>query len=107
MKEAIYKYELQPDVNGLAKVFVHKGSMALSVGVQDGKMMVWMRVDRDAEKEFRLFYVSPTGPDIPNAIPYKRGTINVARDGIFVGTIQNGPLVFHIFDLGIFDFGGA
>lgn len=70
-----------------------KGAQILSVGAQGNDIVIWARVDPEAEKVHRIVKILGTGwahcdaPDVSK----------------FIGTVQfveNGrPLVFHLFDI--------
>lgn len=66
------------------------GAHVLSVGVQSGDLVLWALVPKThAPTEKRHFFVLGTG----NRIPW--GDISACP---FLGTVQIGPLVWHVFD---------
>lgn len=83
--KTIWKFPLAAD--GLVRMPI--GAEILSVQVQDGQPVIWALVDSDAETETRMFRVVATGQHFAPR-PEDR----------YVGTMQLGQLVFHIFDGG-------
>jgi len=80
----IYKYPIRPNIKTYE---LPKNARILSVGVQNGEIMIWVLVDPDAERENRIIEIFPTGfVDIDNA------TRN------FIGTVFIGDFVFHVFE---------
>lgn len=95
--QRVWKYEL----NGLAGGHVTdlempEGADALSVGMQSTGCVLWALVDAadGVPKERRRFISVFTGHPVP--IPAE-----ALRASQFVGTVQLGPLVYHVFDVGL------
>jgi hypothetical protein len=80
----IYKY----DLGGLdhRKVLMPQGARVLSCGKQGNSIMVWAVVDSAAPTVIRRFFVTWTG--------------RLIEEGSFIGTILDGPYVWHVFDHG-------
>ncbi len=85
MKE-IWKYTLP--LTDYPVVSMQKGARVLSVGVQHGEVQVWALVDPEAPTELRRFMKIGTGQCMTETC--------VARIR-FIGTVQMGDLVWHIF----------
>ncbi len=79
----IYKYELKE-----GSVEMPIGAKILSIQDQNNRSYIWALVGIDAECEFRYFAIVCTGHDFPEA-----------DDFTYINTIQNGPFVWHIFEL--------
>jgi len=85
MSATIWKYQLlQTDYQ---VVFMPDGAAPLHVGLQDDHWMVWAMVDPNAHPEPRYIAVVGTGHPIPD------GT------GSYLGTIQQPPFVWHLFEM--------
>ena len=80
----IYKYELE-DGRGVEMPI---GAKVLTIQTQNGLPYIWALVDIDAECDFRYFTIVGTGHDFPNADDFN-----------YINTIQDGPFVWHIFEL--------
>ncbi len=66
------------------------GAKVLAVQEQGGRICVWAQVDEcltEQERESRKFSVIPTGRDLPHRMSL----------GSYHGTVQIGPLVWHVF----------
>lgn len=87
MSERIFKYEV-PDGNTVHLVPMPVNARIISVGDQDGRLVLWAIVDKDAAFVHRMVRVVFTGEPLP-----------VPEPGRFIGTVQfrNG-LVVHVFD---------
>lgn len=86
--ETIYKYTVEVD----DAVFVRmpRGAQVLCVQMQNGVPCIWTLVNTANEKVDRKFAWRGTGHDCESIVD---------DDGIYVGTIQEQGLVFHLFDL--------
>jgi hypothetical protein len=62
-----------------------KDATPLHVDVQRGAPCLWALVDTSAPNEERTFRLVGTGGDVP-------------RDTCYVGTFQQGPFVWHVFE---------
>jgi hypothetical protein len=83
----IWKFHLYPNSN--THRTVPKGFRPLSVGVQGTELCVWGVVDpKQRDTETRLFWAVGTGQDIDN---------NEFIKCDFIGTVQQGPFVWHVF----------
>jgi hypothetical protein len=87
MSRAIWKYELP--TRGAARVPIPVGATLLCVQEQNEKPTVWALVNPDAKRADWLFVVRLTGADIDD------GPV-----GDYVGTVQIGWYVAHVFSLG-------
>lgn len=85
----IFKYPLELNLEDTLILTLPWGAMPLSVGVQNGRIMLWALVDPDQTEMADLpFGVMPIGgPDLPEHFN--------AND--FMGTVQMGVFVFHVF----------
>jgi hypothetical protein len=85
----IHKYEVRIDDE--FAIDMPKGARLLSVQTQGGIPFLWALVDTDAKQTLRTFALRGTG--------HPAGGLDFEP---FVGTFQlnNGALVFHLFDLG-------
>ena len=98
MSKTIYKYELR-SLQDQQQISLPKGYTILSVGEQNGSIMVWAAVDPDVEMQLVNIRVVPTGGKLFDELALH----------IFLGTVQmkNG-LVWHIFkrnEYGDFNYG--
>ena len=84
--KTIWKYPIQEE----AIFEMPKGAEILSVQVQDGLPTLWALVDPDAPKERRGFLVVGTG--------WKLSHEWFSQARIFIGTVQLGGFVWHIFE---------
>jgi hypothetical protein len=82
----VFKYQL--DWSDRVIVSLPGGSaLPLSVGVQDGKLMLWALVSPDAPSYDRVFRICGTGHPIEE------------EDITFIGTVHHDyGLVFHVFE---------
>jgi len=82
---SIWKYPLEIDDEQW--IDIPRGAKFLSVGVQRGKVCLWVQVDSDAPKESQLIVMHGTGH------PMKSDSMQ------FIGTVMlyDGDLVFHVF----------
>lgn len=88
--DTIWKFPLLTDDDFTLEM--PAGSIPLSVGVQDGKTVVWAAVDSHAERtERHRFHLRGTGHPLRGAFFHR-----------FIGTFQLEALglVFHLFDGG-------
>lgn len=69
----IYKYPLL--MTGEQTVTFPKGSRIIHVGVQDGIICIWARVDPDAEPRKVSVYIYGTGDEVPDDIVEHAGTV--------------------------------
>ncbi len=80
----IYKYEFE-DGRGVEMPI---GAKILTIQNQNNRAYIWALVDTDVECDFRYFTIVGTGQDFPEA-----------DDFTYINTIQDGPFVWHIFEL--------
>lgn len=82
MSLTIWKYAIP--VESEAVVEMPEGAEILTVQLQDGQPAIWARVNG-------------AGKRVPRTFRW-RGTGHAANGvGAYVGTVQAGPLVFHLF----------
>ncbi len=74
------------DVIDLQKMAMPNASRIISVGLQEGRICLWFMCDPTKASEDRVIEIFGTGHPIESAIP---------RD--FLGTVQQGEFVWHIF----------
>ena len=92
----VHKFEIRPEYN----VFdLPRDAKPLCVQVQRGTPCMWVRLDTDAPKIRRHFYVVGTGHPMPEGAqvsPYAE----LPNRGRYVGTFQleSHGLVFHVFE---------
>jgi ACT domain-containing protein len=89
MSQAIYKYVLKQVL--FQTVSMPKHAKILTVQMQREDICIWALVDKEEERtEERRIKIVGTGHEIHTDI------------GTYIGTIQmdNGSLVWHVFDLG-------
>lgn len=80
----IWKFPL--DITDRQKVEMPKFATLLSVQLQNGVACLWVEVDSEQPKERRTFAIYGTGNPIPN------------NPGEYVGTFQQGPFVWHLYE---------
>lgn len=80
----IYKYALL--VEDYQELDLPLGARVLSVGVQAGEIVIWVLVDETAAPAKAGFWIRSTGHDATG--------MSFVR---FLGTVQHGPLVWHVF----------
>lgn len=76
----VYKYEISKEAMELPK-----GAQVLSFQDQRGTLCLWASVDPEAPIQTRQFHVVGTGH-------------NVDPKWTYVGTTQQGPFVWHLFE---------
>jgi hypothetical protein len=71
---------------GRNEIMMPKGFTVLTAQMKDGQIRIWALCDPDMEKKSVEIYVTGTG-------------INIDTDyySIYVGTVQDGPYVWHVF----------
>jgi len=81
----ILKYELKhAAANNEIQTFAIRE--ILSVGEQNGKLFIWIKVDNQSTPITDRIYVAFTGEELPSSI------------GKFIGTVQIKQLVLHVFE---------
>ncbi len=91
----IWKFEIS--VEDKPTVMIPKGAKILSVGIQEENyigyqpIMLWALVDPESEPCPRRFMIYGTGHEVNH---------DLIQHQDFIGTVQQGPLVWHIFDGG-------
>lgn len=85
--KSIWKFEFQ--VQDVVEIEMPQGARILSVGNQNKPyhICVWALVDPSAIKIKRTLYIFGTGQPVPQAI----------TGSSFVGTVFDGPYVWHVF----------
>lgn len=83
----IWKYPL--DEAGRQTLLMPRGARVLCVQVQADEMQLWALVDDRAPNEPRNFAVYGTGHDLPG------------KPGEYLGTVQLGAFVWHVFEIGV------
>lgn len=83
----IWKFVLE--IDNIVTISMPKDAKVLCVQTQREVPCIWAVVDPSAEVEQRKFYVRGTGHPLGKALPSK-----------YIGTfqIENGYLVFHVFE---------
>ncbi len=82
--EVIYKYELQ--VQGTQNVVMPIGHEILSIQEQQGRIMMWAKVDKTTKERPVKIHMFGTGFDLPEFYT-----------GDFLATVQVSDLVWHYF----------
>lgn len=83
--QAIWKFPIRKD---RSRVHMPKGAQLLAVQMQAGVPCLWAAVDLSAERVRRSIAVYGTGHTLMDEL------------GAYIGTVQDGSLVWHFFDLG-------
>lgn len=83
----IYKYPLKRA--GVQKVTMPHGARLLHVAMQNGQPTLWAHVDDGVVRVDRLIAVIGTGNPAPDP-----------DESEYVGSVFDGPFVWHIFDGG-------
>ena len=81
----IWKYEVP--IQSEVQIAMQHGAVPLFFGLQGDIPTLWAKVDPTVHKCKRKFRVVGTGHDIP--------------EGVYVGTVQVPPFVWHLFDSGL------
>lgn len=89
--KTIYKYQIVTANSMHQKIPMPEGAVILSVGEQGGGVFVWALVDTDSPPEGRSFSVFGTGQPLPSNFDLE------AMAQAHIGTVQQGPFVWHIF----------
>ncbi len=92
--ETIWKYDLGTPTPHLITHRMPDGAHPLSVGVQDGKIVLWARVAPGKNAKDRQFAVAWTGEPLPWA-ELKPPVVGYN----FLGTVTIEGLVCHVFEL--------
>ncbi|AKQ75828.1 hypothetical protein FDH82_gp38 [Roseobacter phage RDJL Phi 2] len=82
----IWKFPLRAERHQM--VVMPAGSVPLSIQMQNGAPTLWASVHPDAPKMQRDLSLIGTGHDLPSGVQS------------FIGTVQDGALVWHLFDGG-------
>ena len=83
MAKQIWKYSLENIIE------MPKGAEILTIDIQNGQMFnaqMWVKVDTENEMEKRMFEVIGTGQNFDDT------------NKKYVGTYQDGPFVWHVFE---------
>jgi hypothetical protein len=94
--KTIYKYELERRAGVEQVIKLPEKASIISVGTPLGEqagLCFWAKVDTEAKLIPRKFVVCWTGNELPASI----GGVHSAA--VFYGTVQTGPLVWHIFEV--------
>jgi len=83
----IHKYILQ--IDGIIVIDMPIGSKILDVQNQDNRICMWVIVNTELETEERVFQIIGTGHQLLGRTEKK-----------YIGTVQQGPFVWHVFELG-------
>lgn len=86
----VWKFTLGPrqTLSSDAYVEMPGGAKILTCQMQGDTIVLYAKVDPDTPPEIRMFQVIGTGQEIPEELDHE-----------YVGTVQYGPLVFHVFEL--------
>ena len=86
----VFKYDVS--IDDYQTIEMPKDSEILKAGVQNGKMVLWVLVDPEDDKEQRRFRLTGTGHKI---------TDDEAGKLHYIGTflLYGGSLVFHLFEI--------
>lgn len=82
------------------------GAKPLSVGVQDGELVVWALVDTDAAPGALVVWVAGTGEGLPPrlepllALAALGKVFGASGEVPFLGTVQQGPFAWHVWAVG-------
>jgi hypothetical protein len=85
--KSIWKYALK--ITDCQNVLMPCGATILSVGEQAENLCLWALVDPEREKCTTLILIYGTGHPFPE---------DEESRSRFIGTVQVGPLVWHIFE---------
>lgn len=84
----IYKYQYSLN-EGRSSFAIPLFSKLLKVGVQNGHITFWFRVDPfETRVETFSFFICPTGGEVPTAYQ---------GDDCYIDTVFDGPYVWHVF----------
>lgn len=94
MASSVWKFVLPwPDKKGNCFARMPADSHGLSVGIQDGRMVVWAVCDTSDKERLRRFIVVNTGQDLSEAVWRSRFA--------FLGTVTaESGVVWHVWDGG-------
>ena len=84
MRRVVWKYHLSRG-RGVDVLELPGGASFVRADMQEGIICIWFLVDRDEPKVERRFSVYGTGQDVPDTANY-------------VGTVMDGPFVWHVFE---------
>jgi hypothetical protein len=84
--DTIYKYPLR--IIDAQEVEMPRGAKILSAQMQEEFLCLWALVEITKEKETRTIVIHGTGHPVYNV-----------SDKKFIGTVQQGPLVWHVFEI--------
>lgn len=85
--QVVWKYPLDPDrLSGRCEVQMSGGAKVIEAVMQHGRFTLWAVVAPSERPQQRIFYIVGTGQDIP------------ADAHTYLGTVHDGPYVFHIFE---------
>ena len=81
----VYKYELSP-LHDTITITIPFGARVLSVQMQRSIPVLWALVEEANTLQARTFFLRGTGHGF------------TGNEGLFVGTFQSGPFVWHLFE---------
>jgi hypothetical protein len=87
MEKVIWKYIIP--LNDRFEIHSPKGAQILSGQIQDDSVCIWLLVNPNAEREFRILHVVGTGN------PFNSHGLK------FITTVQKNGFVWHLFDGGV------
>ena len=86
----IHKFLIPHRITNSPVNYMPRGARPLSVGMQGQGLYVWALVDTEAPAAEHMFAVRGTGNEIKPEV----------EQGDFIGTVFDGPFVWHVFSLG-------
>lgn len=89
MSKKIFKFPLQDVHTDQVAIKMPKGAQILTAQVQGGVICIWAIVNVDKEPETRIIHIAGTGHELPEK----------ANAGNWIASVQQGPFVWHLFDL--------
>jgi len=83
--KTIYKYEVP--MGDVSSIRMPQGATVLSFQMQNGTPFIWALINEDVPEAERQFVLVGTGHPIDDSWSLK-----------FIGTTQQGPFVWHLFE---------
>lgn len=88
MSMVVYKYPLPFILDVPSTHAMPRGARVLTCQIQNNTVCIWAAVDTQMPMDNRSFQIVPTG--VPS---------EAVSGNLYVGTVQDGPLVWHIFEV--------
>lgn len=87
MNKIVWKFRINGQGSQI-QVQMPRDAKILYFAQQDGQLTIWAEVDPEATMEWRALQIVGTGHSVPH-------------EGKYIGSLQDGVFVWHLYDLGV------